>query len=80
MKLSQDKINEYIDLYLSDMGDYEDDIQNYETIEEILNSFKTTQLENNSENAMNTLIEASNNSEHKEIFKDLYEYIEVAHQ
>ena len=45
-----------------------------------LNSFKTTQLENNNENAMNTLIEASNNSEHKEIFKDLYEYIEIAHQ
>ena len=80
MKLSQDKINEYIDLYLSDMSDYEDNIQNYETIEEVLNSFKTTQLENNSENAINTLIEASNNSEHKEIFKDLYEYIEVAHQ
>ena len=80
MKLSQDKIKEYIDLYLSDMNDYEDDIQNYETIEEILNSFKTTQLENNNENAMNTLIEASNNSEHKEIFKDLYEYIEIAHQ
>lgn len=80
MKLSQNKINEYIDLYLSDMDDYEDNIQNYEIIEEVLNSFKTTQLENNNEDAINSLIEVSNNSEHKEIFKDLYEYIKAAHQ
>jgi hypothetical protein len=80
MKLSQSKINEYIDLYLSDMQDYDDDFQNYKIAEGALNSFKSIQLENDNEDAINSLIEATNNSEHKDIFKDLYEYITAIHQ
>ena len=80
MKLSQNKINEYIDLYLSDMLDYDDNHKNHEITEDILNSFKSRQLENDSEDAMHSLIEAASNSEHKDIFKDLHEYITAIHE
>jgi hypothetical protein len=40
MNVSQDKLNEYITLYLNDLADYGDEEQNYVLTESVLNSLK----------------------------------------
>ena len=38
MNVSQDKLNEYISLYLNDLADYGDEDQNYTLTESVLGS------------------------------------------
>jgi len=40
MNVSQDKLNEYISLYLNDLADYGDEDQNYTLTESVLGSLK----------------------------------------
>ncbi len=73
MKLSKNKLNEYIILYLNDLSDYGEDNE-HELAESVLSSFNI--LDETEENLYETLKSTAKISpEHKQVITELIEYI-----
>lgn len=73
MKLSKNKLNEYIVLYLNDLSDYGEDNE-HELAESILSSFNV--LDETEENLYETLKSTAKTSpEHKQVITEFLEYI-----
>jgi len=73
MKLSKNKLNEYIILYLNDLSDYGEDNE-HELAESILSSFNV--LDETEENLYETLKSTAKTSpEHKQVITEFLEYI-----
>ena len=79
MNVSQDKLNEYINLYLNDLVDYSDDDQSYILAESILGSLKQLIVESKKDISI-ILTEALINAtpEKKEVLEDFMLYIQEA--
>jgi len=77
MKSLKNNINECIKLYLNDLNDYGDGIEDIILAEYVLGNFKTLLTESNTDPKI-LLAEVINNSttEHKQVFKDFLEYLE----
>jgi hypothetical protein len=74
MKLSKDKLTEYINLYLNDVCDYGDDGE-YEVVESVLKPITST-LEEGEHDLHNMLKEtAKNSSQHKNIILEFISYV-----
>jgi hypothetical protein len=74
MKVSKDKLTEYINLYLNDVHDYGEDGE-YEIVESILKPIVST-LEEGEHDVDNMLKEtAKNSSQHKQSVLEFLEYI-----
>jgi hypothetical protein len=74
MKLSKDKLTEYINLYLNDVCDYGDDGE-YEVIETILKPIAST-LEEGEHDMYFVLKEtAKNSTQHKQIILEFISYV-----
>ena len=74
MKLSKDKLTEYINLYLNDVCDYGDDGE-YEIVESILKPITST-LKEGEHDLHNMLKEtAKNSSQHKNIILEFISYV-----
>jgi uncharacterized protein YsxB (DUF464 family) len=78
MNVSQDKLNEYITLYLNDLDDYNED-QNYILAESVLGSLKQLIVESKKDISV-VLTEALINAtpEKKEVLEDFMLYIQEA--
>jgi len=77
MKLSQEKLNEYIELYLNDLHDYEDD-ENYIVLtENTLLPIKKLITEHNHDkiDGLVLLEDLAQVHKNKKIFEDLLKYI-----
>jgi len=73
MKLSKNKLNEYIILYLNDLSDYGEDNE-HELAESILSSFNI--LDETEENIYETLKSTAKTSpKHKQVITEFLEYI-----
>jgi hypothetical protein len=74
MKISKDKLTEYINLYLNDVHDYGEDGE-YELIESILKPIIST-LEEGEHDMHNMLKETAGNSpQHKQTILEFIDYI-----
>jgi len=74
MKLSKDKLTEYINLYLNDVHDYGEDGE-YEIIESVLKPITST-LEEGEHDLYNMLKEtAKNSSQNKQIILEFISYV-----
>ena len=74
MKVSKDKLTEYINLYLNDVHDYGEDGE-YEIIESILKPIVST-LEEGEHNVRSMLKEVAKNSpQHKQSILEFLEYV-----
>lgn len=74
MKVSKDKLTEYINLYLNDVHDYGEDGE-YEIVESILKPIVST-LEEGEHDLHNMLKEtAQNSSQHKQAVLEFISYI-----
>lgn len=78
MNVSQDKLNEYITLYLNDLADYGDD-QNYTLTESVLGSLKQLIVESKQDMSV-ILTEALVNAtpEKREVLEDFMLYVQEA--
>ena len=77
MKVSKNKLNEYIQLYLNDLEDYGDSQADLLIAESTLNTFKLLLVESN-QDVLTILREAITKSEHeqREVFEDFLNYLE----
>ena len=77
MKVSKNKLNEYIQLYLNDLEDYGDSQTDLLIAESTLNTFKLLLVESN-QDVLTILREAITKSEHeqREVFEDFLNYLE----
>lgn len=77
MKSLKNNISECIKLYLNDLNDYGDGIEDILLAEYVLGNFKTLLTESN-EDPKILLTEVIKNSttEHKQVFEDFLEYLE----
>jgi|LakMenE18May11ns_1017448.scaffolds.fasta_scaffold9055051_2 hypothetical protein len=77
MKVSKNKLNEYIQLYLNDLEDYGDSQADLLIAESTLNTFKLLLVESN-QDVSTILREAITKSEHeqREVFEDFLNYLE----
>jgi uncharacterized protein YsxB (DUF464 family) len=78
MNVSQDKLNEYIELYLNDIEDYSDE-KTYILTESILTTLKSLIVESKKDMSLvlkETLINTT--PEKREVIKDFMLYIEEA--
>jgi hypothetical protein len=74
MKLSKNKLTEYINLYLNDVHDYGDDGE-HEDVESVLRPIIST-LEEGEHDLHNMLKETANNSpQHKQTVLEFIDYI-----
>jgi hypothetical protein len=80
MKLSQEKLNEYIELYLNDLHDYGDDKSYIVLAESTLKSVKKliTEHKHDKIDGMVLLEDLAKNHKNKIIFEDLRNYIDAA--
>ena len=80
MKLSQEKLNEYIELYLNDMYDCEDDKEYIVLAENTLKSVKKliTEHKHDKVDGMVLLEGLAKTHKNKIIFEDLINYIDAA--
>ena len=79
MNVSQDKLNEYITLYLNDLADYGDDEQSFILAESTLGSLKQLIVE--SKQDMSTILKEAlvkSTPEKKEVLEDFMLYIQEA--
>lgn len=79
MDVSQDKLNEYITLYLNDLADYGDEEQSYILTESVLNSLKQLIVESKQDTAVilkEALVKAT--PENRSILEDFMLYIQEA--
>ena len=79
MKLSQEKLNEYIELYLNDMYDCEDDKEYIVLAESTLKSVKKliTEHKHDKIDGMVLLENLAKTHKNKIVFNDLLSYIEA---
>ena len=79
MNVSQDKLNEYINLYLNDLADYGDDDQSYILAESVLGSLKQLIVESKQDMSI-VLKEAliKSTPEKRVILEDFMLYIQEA--
>ena len=79
MNVSQDKLNEYITLYLNDLADYGDEEQNYVLTESVLNSLKQLIVESKQDTSV-ILKEAlvKTTPENRVVLEDFMLYIQEA--
>ncbi len=79
MKLSQEKLNEYIELYLNDMYDCEDDKEYIVLAENTLKSVKKLIIEHKHDkiDGMVLLENLAKTHKNKIVFNDLLSYIEA---
>jgi len=77
MKVSKNKLNEYIQLYLNDLEDYGDSQADLLIAESTLNTFKSLLVESN-QDVPTMLREAITKAEHeqREVFENFLEYLE----
>jgi hypothetical protein len=77
MKVSKNKLNEYIQLYLNDLEDYGDNQADLLIAESTLNTFKLLLVESN-QDVPTILREAITKSEYeqREVFEDFLDYLE----
>jgi hypothetical protein len=77
MKLSKNKINEYIQLYLNDLEDFGDNQADSMIAESTLNTFRLLLVESN-QDVPTMLREAISKSEpeQREVFENFLEYLE----
>ena len=80
MKLSQEKLNEYIELYLNDLHDYGDDKSYIVLAESTLKSVKKliTEHKHDKIDGIVLLEDLAKNYKNKVIFEDLLNYIDAA--
>lgn len=80
MKLSQEKLNEYIELYLNDLHDYGDDKSYIVLAESTLKSIKKliTEHKHDKIDGMVLLEDLAKTHKNKIIFEDLRNYIDAA--
>jgi hypothetical protein len=80
MKLSQEKLNEYIELYLNDLHDYGDDKSYIVLAESTLKSVKKliTEHKHDKIDGMVLLEGLAKTHKNKIIFEDLRNYIDAA--
>jgi uncharacterized protein YueI len=80
MKLSQEKLNEYIELYLNDLHDYGDDKSYIVLAESTLKSVKKliTEHKHDKIDGMVLLEDLAKTHKNKIIFEDLRNYIDAA--
>ncbi len=79
MNVSQDKLNEYITLYLNDLADYGDDEQSFILAESTLGSLKQLIVE--SKQDMSVILKEAlvkSTPEKKEVLEDFMLYIQEA--
>jgi hypothetical protein len=79
MNVSQNKLNEYINLYLNDLADYSDEDQSYTLAESVLNPLKQLIMESKQDTSIilkEALIKAS--PEKRVILEDFMLYIQEA--
>jgi len=79
MNVSQDKLNEYITLYLNDLADYGDDEQSFILAESTLGSLKQLIVE--SKQDMSAILKEAlikSTPEKKEVLEDFMLYIQEA--
>jgi len=79
MKLSQEKLNEYIELYLNDLSDYSDDSEYIVLAETTLKSVKKliTEHKHDKIDGMVLLEDLARTHKNKIVFNDLLSYIEA---
>ena len=79
MKLSQEKLNEYIELYLNDMYDCEDDKEYIVLAESTLKSVKKliTEHKHDKIDGIVLLEDLARTHKNKIVFNDLLSYIEA---
>jgi len=79
MNVSQDKLNEYITLYLNDLADYGDEEQSYVLTESVLNSLKQLIVESKQDTSV-ILKEAlvKSTPENRVVLEDFMLYIQEA--
>jgi hypothetical protein len=79
MKLSQEKLNEYIELYLNDMYDCEDDKEYIVLAENTLKSVKKliTEHKHDKIDGIVLLEDLARTHKNKIVFNDLLSYIEA---
>jgi hypothetical protein len=77
MKLSKDKINEWIQLYLNDLEDYGDSSADFIIAEHTLHSFHKLLVESNQDVSI-MLREAivKSSKEQREVYENFLEYLE----
>ena len=80
MKLSQEKLNEYIELYLNDLSDYSDDSEYNLLAENTLKPVKKliTEHKHDKVDGMVLLEDLARTHKNKIIFEDLINYIDAA--
>ena len=80
MKLSQEKLNEYIELYLNDLSDYGDDSEYNLLAENTLKPLKKliTEHKHDKIDCMVLLEDLAKTHKNKIIFEDLINYIDAA--
>ena len=78
MKYSKSNINEYIQLYLNDLEDYEGEGDNVQISEIVLNDFKMLLTESKEQDVTQLLKEAIHNSRpvNRLVYKNFLEYLE----
>jgi len=78
MKYSKSNINEYIQLYLNDLEDYEGEGDNVQISEIVLNDFKMLLTESKEQDMTQLLKEAIHNSRpvNRLVYKNFLEYLE----
>jgi len=78
MKYSKSNINEYIQLYLNDLEDYEGEGDNIQISEIVLNDFKMLLTESKEQDVTQLLKEAIHNSRpvNRLVYKNFLEYLE----
>ena len=78
MKYSKSNINEYIQLYLNDLEDYEGEGDNIQISEIVLNDFKMLLTESKEQDMTVLLKEAIHNSRpvNRLVYKNFLEYLE----
>jgi hypothetical protein len=78
MKYSKSNINEYIQLYLNDLEDYEGEGDNIQISEIVLNDFKMLLTESKEQDMTILLKEAIHNSRpvNRLVYKNFLEYLE----
>ena len=79
MKLSQEKLNEYIELYLNDLSDYGDDSEYNLLAENTLKSVKKliTEHKHDKIDGIVLLEDLARTHKNKIVFNDLLSYIEA---
>ena len=79
MKLSQEKLNEYIELYLNDLSDYSDDSEYNLLAENILKPVKKliTEHKHDKIDGIVLLEDLARTHKNKIVFNDLLSYIEA---